>query len=92
MKFLNLSDMPEEFQKGFLEANSDPIRPFEPMFIETAQQLDNVAAFLGSACLLLKQARTVEDAEEALRLFQKTADKMQEVSNGLAKKIERVNS
>lgn len=89
---MNLSDMPDEFKKGFLEVTSNPLRPFAPMSVETSEQTDNALAFLASAFLLLSTAKTVEDAEEALRLFKVTANKMQAVHDELAKKLERINS
>lgn len=92
MKFVSLSDMPDEFKKGFLEATSNPLRPFAPMFMETNEQTDNALAFLAAASLLLKEAKSVGDAEEALRLFKLTAEKMQEIYLELAKKLERINS
>lgn len=92
MKFVSLSDMPDEFKKGFLEATSNPLRPFAPMFMETNEQTDNALAFLAAASLLLKEAKSVGDAEEALRLFKLSAEKMQEIYLDLAKKLERINS
>lgn len=84
--------MPDEYKKGFLEAITNPVRPFAPIAAEVLEQIENSLAFLASGAVLLKEAKTIEDAEESLRLFKINADKMLEIHDELSKKLKRIKS
>lgn len=93
MPFVNLSDMPEEFQnmvkKQYVEATSN-VKPYGVVYQEASQGLGNVFTQLGAAMSVLEEAQTIEDLELSCSLMNSAVRKLDSMSKTLVASIERV--
>lgn len=79
MPFVNLSDMPEEFQnmvkKQYVEATSN-VKPYGVVYQEASQALGNAMAQLMAAMTILEEAQTVDDLNLSWKVMNSAVRKL----------------
>jgi regulator of protease activity HflC (stomatin/prohibitin superfamily) len=95
MQFVNLSDMPEEFQnmvkQQYVEATSN-VTPYGVIYQEASQGLRNVFTQLGAAMSVLEKAQTIDDLNLSRIIMESVAEKMASTLKTLDSSIKRVSN
>lgn len=95
MPFVNLSDMPEEFQnmvkKQYVEATSN-VKPYGVVYQEASQALGNSMAQLMAAMTLLEEAQTVDDLNLSWKVMNSAIRKLDSMLGTLDASIGRLNN